>query len=63
MGSICGWSGTGLGSDVSQQTIEAMLEKSGGIANTDPESNYDDSGALGIREGINPTSFHCQDRH
>jgi hypothetical protein len=33
MGSICGWSGTGLGSEMSQQAIKSMLNKSGGIAN------------------------------
>ena len=61
MGSICGWSGTGLGSDMSQQAIKAMLKKHGANANAESDSSYDDSGALGIGKGIYAASFLFQD--
>ena len=61
MGSICGWSGTSLGPDMSQQAIKAMLAECGGNTSATSDSNYDDTGALGIREGLYTTSFLHQD--
>jgi len=61
MGSFCGWSGMGLGSDMSQQAIEAMLTACGGNANCESASDFDDTGALGVREGLYATSYLHQD--
>ena len=61
MGSICGWSGTNPGPDMSQQAIRAMLNKSGEVANAEAGSSYDNSGALGIGKGLYAASFLCQD--
>ena len=61
MGSICGWSGTGLGSDMSQQAIWAMLNKSGKIANTGSDISYDNFGALGVGDGLHASSLLSQD--
>jgi len=61
MGNLCGWSGTGLGPEMSQQAIKAMLEKCGGIVSAESDRDYDDSGALGIREGLYATSYLHQD--
>ena len=61
MGSICGWSGTGLRPDVSQQAIKVMLENNGANANAEPDSSYDESGALGIGKGLYVTNFLYQD--
>ena len=48
MGSFCGWSGTGLGSDMSQQAIKTMLAECRGPATAAPVSDFDDNGAIGI---------------
>lgn len=61
MGSICGWSGMGPGLDMSQQAIKAMLTACGGTANAESDSDYDDTGALAIREGLYATSYLHQD--
>jgi asparagine synthase (glutamine-hydrolysing) len=61
MGSICGWSGTGLGPDMSQQTITNMLKACGGTKNEEPESGFDETSALGINKGLYATSHHHQD--
>ena len=61
MGNFCGWSGTGLGSDMSQQTIKAMLKACGGTVKDNSDSNYNDTGALGISEGLYATSYLQQD--
>ena len=61
MGSFCGWSGMGLGSDMSQQAIEAMLAECGGTASAESGAHYDDTGALAIREGLYATSYLHQD--
>lgn len=61
MGSFCGWSGMGLGSDMSQQAIKTMLAECGESASAGSDSDYDDTGALGIREGLYATSYLHQD--
>ena len=61
MGSICGWSGMGLGSDMSQQAIRSMLAECRGNTSTGSNSDYDDTGALGIREGLYATRYRQQD--
>jgi asparagine synthase (glutamine-hydrolysing) len=62
MGCFCGWVGTTLGSDMSQQAIKAMLAHCGGTANAESNSDYDETAALGIREGVYATSFLRQGR-
>jgi asparagine synthase (glutamine-hydrolysing) len=61
MGSIYGWSGMGLGPDMSQQAIKAMLAECSGDASPGSENHYDNTGALCICEGIYATSFLYQD--
>ena len=61
MGSICGWSGTDFGSDISKQTIKAMLAGCGRNAGAGTDSDYVDTGALGICEGLYATSFLHKD--
>jgi len=61
MGDFCGWSGMGLGSDMSQQAIKAMLKACSGTANNESDSGHDDAGALGICEGLYATSYFHQD--
>ena len=56
MSSICGWSGTGLGPDMSQQTITAMLKACSGTANEKSDSDFDEASALGINQGLYATS-------
>ena len=56
MGSICGWSGIGLGPEMSQQTIRAMLKACGGTANDKLDREYNDSGTLGISSGLYTTN-------
>ncbi|MDX2458070.1 MAG: asparagine synthase-related protein [Gammaproteobacteria bacterium] len=61
MGSICGWSGMGLGPDMSQQTITAMLKACGETDNNKSDSDYDGASALGISKGLYATSHFHQD--
>ncbi len=61
MGSFCGWSGRGLGSDMSQQAIKAMLAQCSGTASAKSGSDYDGTGALGFREGLYATGYLHQD--
>jgi len=61
MGSLCGWIGKGLGLDISQQTIEAMLAECRGTATAETASDCDHAGALGICEGLYATSHLHQD--
>jgi len=61
MGSFCGWSGAGLGSDGSQRAINTMLEKCRGTARGKSTSNSDDTGAIGICEGLYTTSHSHKD--
>ena len=61
MGSFCGWSGRGLSSDMSQRAITTMLKSSGGTTPGQSESDYDEAGALGVREGLYATHYLNQD--
>ena len=61
MGSICGWTGKGLGPDTSRQAIDSMLAECGRAAHVESESRYDDIGGLAICEGLYATSFLEQD--
>ena len=61
MSSICGWSGTGLGSDMSQQAITAMLEACSGSATDQSDGDFDEASALGIKKGLYATSHLHQD--
>jgi asparagine synthase (glutamine-hydrolysing) len=56
MGSFCGWSGKGLGFDVSQQAIRSMLAGCRGTITAD----NDETGAIGLCEGFYTTSYHKQ---
>ena len=61
MSDFCGWSGTGLGSDTSQQAIKAMLKACSGAVNDKSDSDYNDHCALGISKGLYATSYLNQD--
>jgi asparagine synthase (glutamine-hydrolysing) len=61
MGNICGWSGVGLGPDISRQTITAMLKACGGTANSNHEIKYSDTGTLGTSDGLYSTNYLHQD--
>jgi asparagine synthase (glutamine-hydrolysing) len=60
MGSICGWSGIGLGQDKSQQTLTAMFKACSGNA-SNKSDNYNDDGALDISKGLYATSYLQQE--
>jgi hypothetical protein len=60
MGSIYGWSGKDLGHDMSQQAIKTMLAECSGGASAGSDGNHDNTGALGISEGLYATSFFHQ---
>jgi len=61
MGSICGWSGKGLGVDMTRQALKSMLAEYKGTATAEAASDCDDSGALGICEGLYATSYLHQE--
>ena len=57
MGTFCGWSGGHLSSDLSQQAISAMLTAKQETPPARSDSDCNDSGALGIREGLYASSY------
>jgi asparagine synthase (glutamine-hydrolysing) len=60
MGGFCGWSGKVLDLVLSQQTINSMLAECRGTATAESASDCDDTGALGICEGLYATSYFHQ---
>ena len=57
MGGFCGWSGKGLGLDISREAIKAMLAECRGTAASESASDCNDTGALGICEGLYATNY------
>ena len=57
MGSFSGWSGRGLGSELSEQAIRAMLTESAGTTSARCDSHYDETGALGVCEDLYNTTY------
>lgn len=61
MGSLHGWIGKCLGSDIARQAGNAMLSDKGGIEGAGHEGNPDAKGWLAVASGIYATSFHVED--
>ena len=59
MGGFCGWSGGGIGFDMSQQTVRAMLAECRGTATVDSVG----SGVFCVCDGLYTTSYHSQARY